>query len=124
MKKLLVATALLSAFLPAYSQNQVSDSTDLYVLSLEELMTIPITAASKFEQSIKKYGHQLFGLYKRFNLQIEGKGIGLYLIKSEIESLRGHIEVESVLGEGTTFRILLPFITPETLSKKLAEEAG
>jgi len=57
---------------------------------------------------LDKYGSQLFGLYKRFNTHTEGKGLGLYLVKVQVESLNGHIEVESVLGEGTTFRILLP----------------
>jgi outer membrane receptor protein involved in Fe transport len=39
--------------LPAFSQQQPSDTTDFYGLSLEALMNIPITTASKFEQSIK-----------------------------------------------------------------------
>jgi len=32
---------------------QPSDTTDFYVLSLEELMNIPVTTASKFEQTVK-----------------------------------------------------------------------
>jgi outer membrane receptor protein involved in Fe transport len=32
---------------------QLSDTTEFYALSLEELMSLPITTASKFEQSIK-----------------------------------------------------------------------
>lgn len=52
-----------------------------------------------------KYRNQLFGLYKRFNTHIEGKGLGLYLVKAQVESLHGHIEVTSVLNEGTTFTV-------------------
>lgn len=52
MKKLLIVVAIAAGYVPLFSQGQ--DSTDLYVLSLEELMDIPITTASKFEQSIKE----------------------------------------------------------------------
>jgi hypothetical protein len=37
----------------AEAQQITTDSVDLFALSLEELMDIPITSASKFEQSIK-----------------------------------------------------------------------
>jgi signal transduction histidine kinase/tetratricopeptide (TPR) repeat protein len=55
-----------------------------------------------------KYGDKLFGLYKRFETRVEGKGLGLYLIKSHVESLQGWISVESTLGKGTTFIVRLP----------------
>jgi signal transduction histidine kinase len=47
----------------------------------------------------------LFGLYKRFHDHVEGKGLGLYMIKTQTEAIGGKIEVESTLGVGTTFRI-------------------
>ncbi|MCV6607789.1 MAG: chemotaxis protein CheA [Campylobacterales bacterium] len=39
---------------------------------------------------------------------ISGRGVGLDVVKTFIEKLHGKIEIESVLGEGTSFRILLP----------------
>lgn len=54
MKKLYFVLAAVVGYLPLMSQNQISDTTNLYVLSLEDLMDIPITTASKFEQSIKE----------------------------------------------------------------------
>jgi len=53
-------------------------------------------------------GDDLFGLYKRFHSHVEGKGLGLFMVKSQIETLQGKIEVKSKLGEGTEFRIELP----------------
>jgi len=38
----------------------------------------------------------------------EGLGIGLYQSKMIVEAHKGHIEVESEEGKGTTFRVLLP----------------
>ncbi len=48
---------------------------------------------------------RIFGLYQRFHNNSEGKGIGLYLLHSQITALGGKIEVESEEGVGTTFTI-------------------
>ena len=55
-----------------------------------------------------KIGDKLFGFYKRFHSHIEGKGLGLYMTKNQIEILGGNIRAESVLGKGTNFIIELP----------------
>ncbi|MBC5772684.1 PAS domain S-box protein [Pontibacter sp. KCTC 32443] len=47
----------------------------------------------------------IFKLYKRFHVHKEGKGLGLYLVKSQVEAMGGSIDVESIKGHGTTFRI-------------------
>jgi signal transduction histidine kinase len=38
----------------------------------------------------------------------EGTGLGLYICHSHVTSLGGRIEVESKVGRGTTFRVVLP----------------
>lgn len=51
--------------------------------------------------------------------QSEGTGIGLYLVKTLIESLCGSITLESKVGHGSTFNIMLPAIkTKESLTGK------
>jgi len=55
--------------------------------------------------NLDKYGNKIFGLYQRFHLGIEGKGLGLYIIKSQIEAMDGKIEVDSMPDVGTTFCI-------------------
>jgi two-component system sensor histidine kinase ResE len=37
-----------------------------------------------------------------------GTGLGLSLVKLTTEAHGGHVEVESELGKGTTFRVVLP----------------
>lgn len=56
---------------------------------------------------LDKFRDKLFGFYKRFHSHVEGKGLGLHLIKKQIDALDGRIEVDSVVGRGTTFKVLL-----------------
>ena len=44
----------------------------------------------------------------------DGTGLGLSLTKKLVEANKGRIEVESVKGQGSTFRILLPLATGTT----------
>lgn len=39
---------------------------------------------------------------------VSGRGVGLDVVKSKIEGLGGDVEVDTVLGEGTTFIVRLP----------------
>lgn len=56
---------------------------------------------------LDKYKESLFSLYKRFHFHVEGKGLGLYLVKTQVGALGGRIEVASEIGKGTTFIIYL-----------------
>ncbi len=48
-----------------------------------------------------------FSMAKKIS-DISGRGVGLDVVKSKIESLGGDVEVKSALGEGSTFTIRLP----------------
>ncbi|MDB5022748.1 MAG: domain S-box protein [Mucilaginibacter sp.] len=55
-------------------------------------------------------GEEVFGLYKRFHMDTEGKGIGLYMVKNQVEALGGNIRVSSKPDVGSTFSVELPRI--------------
>ncbi|MFZ6013074.1 MAG: ATP-binding protein, partial [Bacteroidota bacterium] len=46
---------------------------------------------------------KLFTLYSRFHDHTEGKGLGLFMVKTQMLAMGGNIDVESMVGEGTTF---------------------
>ena len=56
---------------------------------------------------LSRYGDRIFGLYQRFHTHVEGKGLGLYLVREQIRAHDGKIEVESEVGKGTIFRVYL-----------------
>lgn len=39
---------------------------------------------------------------------VSGRGVGLDAVKTSIEEMRGKLQIDTVKGEGTTFRIILP----------------
>ena len=50
---------------------------------------------------------KIFGMYKRFHNHVEGRGLGLHLVKNQVGMMNGTIEVRSKVNEGTCFRIVL-----------------
>ncbi|MEM8522524.1 PAS domain-containing protein [Flavobacterium sp. PL12] len=48
---------------------------------------------------------KVFGLYQRFHNYPDSKGLGLYLVKSQIETMGGTIDIESEVNKGTTFTL-------------------
>jgi len=55
--------------------------------------------------NLARHKQSMFTLYKRFHTHMEGKGLGLYLVKTQILALGGKIDVESELNKGTTFKV-------------------
>lgn len=50
---------------------------------------------------------EIFTIFKRLQPQIEGTGVGLFIVDKMVANQGGKIEVESKVNEGTTFTIYL-----------------
>ncbi|GAB3837582.1 PAS domain S-box protein [Hymenobacter jeollabukensis] len=76
---------------------------------------------------LARHGQELFQMFRRFHDHVEGSGMGLYLVNRIVQQLGGRLSVESVVNEGTTFRLhlpgaLLPHPQPPVARSVTAEE--
>jgi signal transduction histidine kinase len=65
-------------------------------------------------------GENLFKPYKRFHLHREGKGLGLYMIKIQIESMGGTVQIQSEENKG--FSCVISFNAQEHKSRDIPFE--
>ncbi|MCX2764433.1 sensor histidine kinase [Aquimarina muelleri] len=56
--------------------------------------------------NLNRYNHEIFKFHKRFHKGVSGRGMGLFITKTILESLGARIEVESKINEGTIFTII------------------
>lgn len=54
---------------------------------------------------LNKNKDKVFGLYQRFHDYPDSKGLGLYLVKSQVEAMKGTISIESQVNKGTTLTL-------------------
>lgn len=70
--------------------------------------TIEITVSDNgLGLDLKKYGQRLFKFKQRFHKNVAGHGMGLYLVRTQANSLGGTVKVESEVGKGSTFTVVL-----------------
>jgi PAS domain S-box-containing protein len=79
---------------------------DIHLSQDEEMIFIKFTD-NGCGIDLERHGDDLFKPYKRFHTHIEGKGLGMFLVKSHVEALGGEISLASQAGMGTTFEISL-----------------
>ncbi len=90
-----------------YRQSGISPVIDIKTQRINDKMEICFKDNGK-GIDLEKNASQLFGLYKRFDTSVEGKGMGLFMVQTQVEALGGTIKVKSKVGEGTEFIIQLP----------------
>jgi signal transduction histidine kinase len=56
----------------------------------------------------EQYLPRIFDMFFRGTPRSDGSGLGLYIVKQTVERLEGSVTVESEIGKGTKFRVLLP----------------
>ncbi len=89
-----------------YRQADVQPIIDIKTVKKENTIEI-IFRDNGMGIDLNNGGNHLFGLYKRFHFHTEGKGLGLFMVKTQLDVLAGNITVKSEINKGTEFRIEL-----------------
>jgi PAS domain S-box-containing protein len=55
---------------------------------------------------LERNKNKIFGLYQRFHDYPDSKGLGLFLVKSQIEIMGGSISIQSEVDKGTEFTLI------------------
>ena len=104
-----------AAYLESILLNFISNAIKYYDPNKKSFLTISANLVNgktviEFSDNglgidLDKNGDDLFGMYKVFTKNSNSRGLGLFLVKNQIEALGGFIEVESELGRGSKFKI-------------------
>lgn len=89
-----------------YKHPDRTPQINIYTEQINDLVRLSVTD-NGLGFDVEKEKENLFSIFKRVHTQGEGTGIGLYMIKQMVEINGGSIDVESEIGEGTTFHVYL-----------------
>jgi signal transduction histidine kinase len=86
------------------------DRTPVVKLTTKEVGNYIMLAVADNGMGIDLIKHEkkIFSLFKRLHENIEGSGVGLFIVKRIMDYNQGRVEVESKLGEGSTFKVYFP----------------
>jgi len=105
---MLILTNLLSNAFKYQKRDNKSKCVDL---NIEVIMgTATICVKDNGIGILESHTSEIFNLFYRSNSQEVGSGFGLYNVKCALTKLNGQIEVNSVLHQGTIFKITIPSI--------------
>jgi signal transduction histidine kinase/DNA-binding NarL/FixJ family response regulator len=92
-----------------YSEEGSSIKIVLHKTGMKALLKMSDTGLGIDEEKLKNI-FQPYYQVSRTKLNKQGLGMGLFIVKSIVESLKGKIEVKSVVNKGTAFTIYFPAV--------------
>jgi signal transduction histidine kinase/ligand-binding sensor domain-containing protein len=93
-----------------YRTTEATPTIIITCTQLPEVTTVEI-ADNGIGIDIALVEKKIFHIYQRFNYLPGSRGLGLFMVKTQMEMMGGQVTVESQLGKGTTFS--LTFLKPQ-----------
>ncbi|MGA9639735.1 PAS domain-containing sensor histidine kinase [Flavobacterium sp.] len=87
-----------------YRSNKRALKITIITTQTNELLTL-LFQDNGIGIDLQRNQDKIFGLYQRFHDYPDSKGLGLYLVKSQVEALGGTISINSEVDKGTTFTL-------------------
>jgi chemotaxis family two-component system sensor kinase Cph1 len=89
-----------------YRKEAVTPEIDIRTYKNENGCTVLEHTDNGIGIDLQLHGDKIFGLYKIFHQNKNANGVGLFLVKNQVESQGGQILVQSKPDEGATFKII------------------
>jgi nitrogen-specific signal transduction histidine kinase len=89
-------------------------------IRIEENKTLISVVDNGLGIDLKGQQKNIFKLYKRFHTHVTGKGLGLYLVKTQLDTLGANVTVQSEPDKGAAFHMV--FSQPEEVSRQVFYE--
>ncbi|WP_422860725.1 sensor histidine kinase [Flagellimonas sp. S174] len=89
----------------AYKQEGRTPMVRISTMLKEGSLVLTVTDNGIGMKLTPKREKKIFDMYGRLSGQTAGKGLGLYLVKTQVEAMNGKIEVKSEMGIGSSFTI-------------------
>lgn len=87
-----------------YSHPARSCQIDIYTQTENDYIVLTVED-NGLGIDLKRHKEKLFKMYKTFHDNPDARGLGLFLVKTQIEAMNGKIEVESEVNKGSKFKI-------------------
>ena len=103
--KIIVNNLLSNAF--NYQRKNIDDKfveMNIEVVDNKAIITVKDNGIGIHESHI----NNIFTMFYRATSEETGSGLGLYNVKDALSKLNGEIEVESMVNQGTTFKVTIP----------------
>jgi signal transduction histidine kinase len=128
MEKPLPAICAEPGLLPALAENLLSNAikytppggTVTFSLRGEDehlIMTVRDTGIGVAKEDLANIGQQFFRTKQARESGSTGTGLGMTIVRSMVEAMRGRFQFESELGRGTAVTISLPLAHPDLLKE-------
>lgn len=99
----LILTNLLSNAIKYSLEGQV-----VYLKVTNEIGTLLVEVTDHGVGMSDAQQQKLFRKYEKMHQEVNGQGIGLFMVKQLVDHFDGSIKVKSELGKGSTFTVMLP----------------
>ena len=97
-----------------YTPEQGKVSVSLCQEANQAVLEVSDTGIGIPADAIEKLGEEFYRAENARNSDIAGTGLGLATVKQLIDNFNGELVIESTVGEGTTFRVMLPTQSAKT----------
>jgi signal transduction histidine kinase len=105
------------------SENLIIDKSNIFLFPhLNEGNYLKISVSDDGIGISEENLTKIFEPYFSTKIKDTGSGLGLYVTNQLIKAMNGHIEVESILNQGTTFKLYFPAITIKDKESKDKKE--